>query len=188
MSWFGRHGQGGRIAHLIAAGTACLALAACANGDMARKELASTAAHDATVDSVAATQPAKQHNHISRARDAAALKHVGYSAVGMASWYGADFHGRRTADGEAFDMNSLTAAHPTLPLPCRVRVTNLANRRSIVVRVNDRGPFVHHRLIDVSAKTAKVLGFYTHGLAKVKIDYIGRAPPRRGASTTAMIE
>lgn len=165
-----------------------MALAACANSNMARDKLASTAEHNAAVQSAAAKPAAKQHKHASRARDAAALKHVGYSAIGMASWYGADFHGRRTADGESFDMNSLTAAHPTLPLPCRVRVTNLANRRSIVVRVNDRGPYVHHRLIDVSARTAKVLGFYTHGLAKVKVDYIGRAPPRRAPRTTAMIE
>jgi rare lipoprotein A len=101
-----------------------------------------------------------------------------YSAVGMASWYGADFHGRRTADGETFDMNSFTAAHPTLPIPCTVRVTNLTNHRSIMVRVNDRGPYVGHRLIDVSARAAKVLGFYDHGLTKVKIDYVGHAPPK----------
>ncbi len=75
-------------------------------------------------------------------------------------------------------MNSLTAAHPTLPLPCNVRVTNLANRRSIVVRVNDRGPYVGRRVIDVSARTAKLLGFYGRGLAKVKVDYVGRAPAK----------
>ena len=75
-------------------------------------------------------------------------------------------------------MNSFTAAHPTLPIPCNVRVTNLSNHRSIVVRVNDRGPYTGHRVIDVSAQTAKVLGFYGHGLAKVKIDYVGRAPQK----------
>ena len=101
---------------------------------------------------------------------------VNYSAVGMASWYGDDFHGRYTANGEIFDMNSLSAAHPTLPLPSYVRVTNLANHHSIVVRVNDRGPYVGDRVIDVSVKTAKLLGFYGNGLTKVKVEYVGHAP------------
>ena len=99
-----------------------------------------------------------------------------YSAVGIASWYGDDFHGRYTANGEIFDMNSITAAHPTLPLPCYVRVTNLNNQRSIVVRVNDRGPYVGDRVIDLSVRTAKLLGFYGQGVAKVKVEYVGRAP------------
>ena len=99
-----------------------------------------------------------------------------YSAVGLASWYGADFHGRYTANGEIFDMNAITAAHPTLPLPSYARVTNLKNHRSIVVRINDRGPYVGHRLIDLSTRTAQLLGFYGHGLAKVKVEYVGRAP------------
>ena len=99
-----------------------------------------------------------------------------YSKVGLASWYGSDFHGRYTANGEIFDMNAISAASPTLPLPCYARVTNLANHRSIVVRVNDRGPFVGNRLIDVSVKTAKLLGFYGEGVTKVKVEYVGRAP------------
>ncbi len=99
-----------------------------------------------------------------------------YSAVGLASWYGDDFHGRYTANGEVFDKESISAAHPTLPLPSYVRVTNLANRKSIIVRVNDRGPYAHGRLIDVSVKTAKLLGFYGHGVAEVKVDYVGQAP------------
>jgi rare lipoprotein A len=94
----------------------------------------------------------------------------------MASWYGNDFHGRYTANGEVFDMNSISAAHPTLPLPSYVRVTNIANNRSIIVRVNDRGPYAGNRLIDVSVKTAELLGFYGHGVARVKVEYIGRAP------------
>ena len=77
---------------------------------------------------------------------------------------------------KVFDMNSISAAHPTLPLPSYVRVTNLANHRSIVVRVNDRGPYVGDRVIDLSVKTAQLLGFHGHGLAKVKVDYVGRAP------------
>jgi len=99
-----------------------------------------------------------------------------YSAVGMASWYGDDFHGRYTANGEVFDMNSISAAHPTMPLPSYARVTNLANHRSIIVRVNDRGPYAQNRLIDVSVRTAKLLGFYGDGLTRVKVEYVGRAP------------
>ena len=99
-----------------------------------------------------------------------------YSAVGLASWYGSDFHGRYTANGEIFDKESISAAHPTLPLPSYVRVTNLSNHKSIIVRVNDRGPYAHGRLIDVSVKTARLLGFYGNGTAKVKVDYVGQAP------------
>ncbi len=99
-----------------------------------------------------------------------------YSAVGLASWYGDDFHGRYTANGEIYDMNSITAASPTLPLPSYARVTNLSNHKSIVVRVNDRGPYVADRVMDVSAQTAKMLGFYGKGVTKVKVEYIGRAP------------
>src|SRR3974390_490963 len=101
---------------------------------------------------------------------------VNYNAVGLASWYGDDFHGRYTANGGIFDGNSLSAAHPTLPLPSYVRVTNLANHRSVVVRVNDRGPYVGNRLIDVSVRTAKLLDFYGNGVTRVKVEYVGRAP------------
>ena len=99
-----------------------------------------------------------------------------YSAVGLASWYGDDFHGRYTANGEIYDMNSISAASPTLPLPSYARVTNLSNHKSIVVRVNDRGPYVADRVMDVSAQTAKMLGFYGKGVTKVKVEYVGRAP------------
>jgi len=99
-----------------------------------------------------------------------------YSAVGWASWYGREFHGRRTADGETFDMGGLTAAHKTMPLPCYARVTNLRNGRSMVVRINDRGPFVGDRVIDVSARVANLLDFQRSGLTKVKVDYVGMAP------------
>jgi rare lipoprotein A len=99
-----------------------------------------------------------------------------YSAVGLASWYGDDFHGRYTANGEIFDENAISAAHPTLPLPSYARVTNLKNHKSIIVRVNDRGPYAKGRLIDLSVKTAKLLGFYGHGVAKVRVDYVGMAP------------
>ena len=99
-----------------------------------------------------------------------------YDRVGLASWYGDAFHGRYTANGEIFDENSISAASPTLPLPSYARVTNLANQRSIVVRVNDRGPYVGDRLIDVSVRTAKLLGFYGKGVTRVRVQYVGRAP------------
>lgn len=98
-----------------------------------------------------------------------------YSAVGLASWYGPSFHGRLTANGEVFDRNSVSAAHPTMPLPSYVRVTNLLNGHSIVARVNDRGPYHGGRLIDVSQRVAEALSFRNLGTAKVKVDYIGRA-------------
>ncbi len=99
-----------------------------------------------------------------------------YSAVGMASWYGAAFHGRRTANGEVYDMASLTAAHPTLPLPCYARVTNMSNGYSVIVRVNDRGPYHGGRVMDVSSRTADVLGFKGEGTGRIKVEYVGRAP------------
>jgi len=99
-----------------------------------------------------------------------------YDKTGIASWYGPNFHGRLTANGEIYDQNMLSAAHPTLPLPSYVRVTNLANGRSALVRVNDRGPFAHGRLIDLSSKTADVLQFKQQGTAKVRVQYVGKAP------------
>jgi rare lipoprotein A len=101
---------------------------------------------------------------------------VNYREDGLASWYGDDFHGRLTANGEVFDMGSLTAAHPTLPMPCYARVTNLSNGKSLVVRVNDRGPYHGNRLIDVSNKAAELLEFKGNGLAHVRVEYVGRAP------------
>jgi rare lipoprotein A len=101
---------------------------------------------------------------------------VNYREEGLASWYGDDFHGRLTANGEVFDMDSLSAAHPTLPMPCYARVTNLSNGKSLVVRVNDRGPYHGNRLIDVSNKAAGLLDFKGNGVARVRVEYVGRAP------------
>lgn len=99
-----------------------------------------------------------------------------YRGVGVASWYGLDFHGRRTANGEVYDMDSLSAAHPTLPLPTYAKVRNLENGREVVVRINDRGPYAHGREIDVSKRAAEMLGFRTKGTARVEVTYLGRAP------------
>ena len=100
-----------------------------------------------------------------------------YDRVGLASWYGPGFHGRRTANGETFDQRELTAAHPTLPLPSYVRVTNLANDRSLVVRVNDRGPYHRGRLIDVSERAAEMLDFKRTGSAQVRVEYVDAGGP-----------
>lgn len=89
---------------------------------------------------------------------------------GVASWYGQDFHGKRTANGERYDMNAVTAAHPTLPLPSIVKVTNLDNGRVLEVRVNDRGPFHSKRVIDLSRRAAQLLGFYEAGTARVRVE------------------
>jgi rare lipoprotein A len=96
--------------------------------------------------------------------------------IGIASWYGPQFHRRQTANGEWFDMDYLTAAHTTLPLPSYVRVTNLENGRELVVRVNDRGPFVGDRIIDLSRKAADILRMKNKGTARVRVKYIGPAP------------
>lgn len=96
----------------------------------------------------------------------------GYNETGIASWYGPNFHGKNTANGEVFDQNELTAAHKTLPLPSLVRVTNLENGKSLVVRVNDRGPFKKSRIIDVSKRAAELLGFKGQGTAKVRVQVL----------------
>lgn len=101
-----------------------------------------------------------------------------YSKTGIASWYGEKFDGRRTANGEIYDMNALTAAHKTLPMPVRVRVTNLDNGRSLVLRVNDRGPFVNGRIIDVSRRAAQLLGFQKQGTAKVLVTVLDTGKAR----------
>ncbi len=99
-----------------------------------------------------------------------------YDSTGIGSWYGPQFHGKQTANGETFDQEALTAAHPTLPMPVLVRVTNLENGRSVVVRVNDRGPFVNGREIDLSHKAAELLDYDRKGTARVRVQYLGRAP------------
>jgi rare lipoprotein A len=101
---------------------------------------------------------------------------MGYQASGTASWYGSDFHGRRTANGEIFSANAITGAHPTLPLPSYVRVTNLDNGRSVMVRVNDRGPYLHGRVMDLSHRAADILGYVNNGVGNIAVSYVGPAP------------
>lgn len=99
-----------------------------------------------------------------------------YAASGEASWYGSDFHGRRTANGEIFSANAITGAHPTLPLPSYVRVTNQENGRSVIVRVNDRGPYMPGRIMDLSHRAAEMLGYVNNGHAQIRAEYVGPAP------------
>ena len=92
-----------------------------------------------------------------------------YDKTGISSWYGAQFHGRKTANGETYNMNALTAAHRTLPMPSYIRVTNLENGRSLILRVNDRGPFARGRILDVSRRGSQLLGFHKNGTARVRV-------------------
>lgn len=107
------------------------------------------------------------------------LRPRGGVETGVASWYGQEFHGRPTSSGEVFDMNDMTAAHRTLPFGTNVMVTNLANGRSVVVRINDRGPFVRGRIIDLSYAAAQVLGIVGPGTALVRLENLGGAGPPR---------
>jgi rare lipoprotein A len=100
----------------------------------------------------------------------------GYDKSGQSSWYGEAFHRRKTSNGEYFDMNTLTAAHATLPLPSYAKVTNLENGNTVIVRINDRGPFVSTRILDVSKKAADMLGYRTKGIGHVRVQLIGSAP------------
>ena len=111
-----------------------------------------------------------------------------YDQVGLASWYGDQFNGRPTATGERFDMHALTAAHKTLPLPGLVEVTNVANGRRVVLRVNDRGPFVDDRIIDLSRGAADALDMLSRGVGEVRVRYLGRAPRLGGGTVLQMAE
>ncbi|MCC7328890.1 MAG: septal ring lytic transglycosylase RlpA family protein [Gammaproteobacteria bacterium] len=109
----------------------------------------------------------------------------GYVEQGVASWYGREFHGRRTSNGEVYDMYAMTAAHKTLPLPTQARVTNLATGKSIVVRINDRGPFMKGRLIDLSYGAARELGFLADGTGMVEVTALSPDPATTGATDPA---
>lgn len=111
-----------------------------------------------------------QRPYVIKGKDYYPQDHYEYDEVGIASWYGPGFHGKKTSTGVYFDTNKLTAAHNTLPLPCVVRVTNLENGRVIEVEVNDRGPFAHDRIIDLSRRAAQMLGFINKGLAQVRVE------------------
>ena len=182
MGGWGDNGRWYLFARLAAAAVGSLALANCSGGLSGKVDPKYGVSASARV--VEPGQPVPKGGGVYRVgkpytvggRTYVPEEDSNYIAECYASWYGDDFHGRYTANGEIFDMDSISAAHPTMPLPSYARVTNLANHRSIVVRVNDRGPYVGNRVIDLSVKTAKLLGFYGDGLAKVKVEYVGRAP------------
>jgi rare lipoprotein A len=111
---------------------------------------------------------------------------AGYHERGVASWYGTDFHGLRTATGERYDMFAMTAAHKTLPIPCYARVTNLSNGRNVIVRINDRGPFVANRIIDLSYTAALKLDMIRNGTAFVQVETLSAASPENPAATAAL--
>lgn len=151
------------------AGLACVALAACASPRYATRDGPRAAPPSKPGQRVPATMRPYQVNGIwyTPRHD------PNYDEEGVASWYGEQFHNRTTANGEVFDMDLITAAHKTLPLPSIVEVTDLETGKKIKVRVNDRGPFVSGRIIDLSKGAARKLGIYQRGVAKVRVRYIG---------------
>ncbi|NEW88616.1 septal ring lytic transglycosylase RlpA family protein [Rhodopseudomonas sp. WA056] len=172
-----------RATRVAVAASACLALANCAqNGTFSRVDPKYGVSSSPRV--VAFGEPVPKGGgtfrvgkpYVVAGRTYVPEDNPNYRAEGQASWYGNDFHGRLTANGEVFDMASLSAAHPTLPIPSYARVTNLANGRSLIVRINDRGPYHGNRLIDVSNKAAELLEFRHKGTARVRVEYVGRAP------------
>lgn len=173
-----------RAARCVAAVGACLALANCASSNKFASRVDPKYGVSSSPRVVAFGDPVPKGGgtyrigkpYVVAGRTYVPEEDVNYRAEGMASWYGDDFHGRQTANGEVFDMGSLTAAHPTLPMPSYARVTNLSNGKSLIVRVNDRGPYHGNRLIDVSNKAAELLEFKGNGVARVRVEYVGRAP------------
>jgi len=173
-----------RAARGVAAAATCLALANCASSNKFASRVDPKYGVSSSPRVVAFGEPVPKGGgtyrvgkpYVVAGRTYVPEEDVNYRAEGMASWYGDDFHGRLTANGEVFDMGSLTAAHPTLPMPSYARVTNVSNGKSLIVRVNDRGPYHGNRLIDVSNKAAELLEFKGNGVAKVRVEYVGRAP------------
>jgi rare lipoprotein A len=183
MAWGAKRGTCGGVARLSAAGL-CLVLAHCSGSDQFLRQVDPRYGVAASPRVVEPGEPVPKGGGAYRIGKPYVVgnrlyvpeEDTNYVTEGLASWYGPDFHGRRTANGEVFDMHSISAAHPTLPMPCYVRVTNLGNARSIIVRVNDRGPYHSNRIIDLSIKTADMLGFSGNGVARVRVEYVGRAP------------
>ncbi len=173
-----------RLASWATIGAACLAVAGCASSDKLSSRIDPRYGVSSSPRLVDFGDPVPKGGGTYRVgkpytvggRMYVPEEDIHYRAEGLASWYGDDFHGRQTANGEIFDMTALTAAHPTLPMPCYVRVTNLRNGKSLILRVNDRGPYHGNRLIDVSTRAAKLLEFDGYGVARVRVEYVGHAP------------
>jgi len=175
------------MARMAAVGAAVSALAACASvgrtDGLARAPIAraEVAAAPVVVDPAPIVSGTMRPYQI-RGRWYQPQEQPDYDVVGLASWYGDQFDGRPTATGERFDMHALTAAHKTLPLPGLVEVTNLANGRVVVLRVNDRGPFVDDRILDLSRGAAEALDMLNRGVGEVRVRYLGRAPRQGGGA------
>ena len=135
-------------------------------------QAAATAQPDAVVQTEPLHKTANLSYKVAGKRYQPTKKIEQFSQTGKASWYGPGFHGKKTSSGERFDMNTLSAAHRTLPIPSYARVTNLSNGKSVVVRINDRGPFHGNRVMDLSKAAAKELGFIHTGTANVKVEQI----------------
>ncbi|MEF2231842.1 MAG: septal ring lytic transglycosylase RlpA family protein [Pseudodesulfovibrio sp.] len=162
-----------RLLTLLLAGLAVLSLAGCGSMNPFRSHVYSTP-EGRTSPAPEVTTDAKTRPYTVLGRTYYPLQTAeGYDEVGMASWYGDDFHGKKTANGQIYDMYGLSAAHKTLPLGTRVRVTHLSNNRSVVLVVNDRGPFVTGRILDLSYGAARELGMVDTGVAKVRIAAMG---------------
>ncbi|WP_179404148.1 septal ring lytic transglycosylase RlpA family protein [Burkholderia guangdongensis] len=159
-------------------------------GNADQKNAVHTAGADnVNIDSALASMPpadAKDAKHasLSDAKPLDAADASDFRQVGRASWYGRDFHGRRTANGERFNMNALTAAHRTLPLSSYIRVTNQSNGKSVVVKVNDRGPYKRGRVLDLSYAAAKVIGLIHAGTGRVKIEGLSPQEAREARDET----
>lgn len=187
MVWGMKAGAGGRLARLGAV-ACCIALAHCSGSDQLLRQVDPRYGVAASPRMVDLDDPVPSGGGVYRIgkpyrvgdRVYVPEENPNYRAEGLASWYGPNFHGRQTANGEVFDMHSVSAAHPTLPMPCYVRVTNLGNGRSMIVRVNDRGPYHSNRIIDISVKAADMLGFSKHGVARVRVEFVSRAPLEGG--------
>ena len=159
---------------MVLIGFAALAMSACSRGDGAMRSPSYIAPFGAPVGQRKGTYKLGAPYVINGVRYVP--RHdPHYDQVGLASWYGGGFHGKQTANGEIFDARRISGAHQTLPLPSLVRVTNLQNGRSIVVRINDRGPFVAGRIIDLSQQAAGRLGYVGKGVTRVRVQYLGPA-------------
>jgi rare lipoprotein A len=172
-----------RLAGVMVLGVACLALAGCGSANKATSRYDSKLGVSASPRVVEPGQPVPKGGgtyrvgrpYVVGGRTYVPRENKRYRAEGIASWYGSDFHGRLTANGEVYDMEGISAAHPTMPIPSYARVTNLHNSRSIIVRVNDRGPFHSDRVIDLSKKTAEILQLRRSGVGRVRVEYVGPA-------------
>jgi rare lipoprotein A len=184
VTWYGdsRNRQGLARTGVMVLG--CLALAACSSSSKLTSRVDPRYGVAASPRVVEPGQPVPKGGGVYRVgkpymvggREYVPEENRNYRAEGLASWYGDDFHGRLTANGEIYDMEAISAAHPTMPMPSYARVTNVSTGKSLIVRVNDRGPYHANREIDVSSRAADLLGFKSRGTARVRVEYVGPAP------------